>query len=214
MDGILVGRGTAVRDDPLLTARPPGPRQALHIVLDSRASLRDDCQLVRTSRGVPVLVVVGPEAPAEPMRRLEAAGCEVWAAGGDTPAQRVQQVLDELGRRRLTNVLVEGGGQLLGSLLDAREINEVHVFIAAKLAGGEQAVSPIAGTGFETIAAALTLERPCSRVLGGRRLHPWPRRPHQQSLDSTSRSSQPRQLSPALASVVPLPSSSSSASSS
>ena len=165
MDGILVGRGTALRDDPLLTARPPGPRQALRIVLDSRASLRDDCQLVRTARSVPLLVVVGPEAPDDQMRRLEAAGCEVWTAGGDTPAQRVQHVLDELGRRRLTNVLVEGGGQLLGSLLDAQEIDEVHVFVAAKLVGGEQAVSPVAGTGLPTIAAALTLERPCSECL-------------------------------------------------
>jgi diaminohydroxyphosphoribosylaminopyrimidine deaminase/5-amino-6-(5-phosphoribosylamino)uracil reductase len=167
MDGILVGRGTALRDDPLLTARPPGPRQALRIVLDSRATLRDDCQLVRTARDVPVLVAVGPEAPPDETRRLEASGCEVWTARGDTPTQRLQDVLDELGRRRLTNVLVEGGGRLLGTFLDAREIDEVHVFIAAKLVGGEQAVSPIAGTGFPTIAAALNLERPCSECLEG-----------------------------------------------
>ena len=67
----------------------------------------------------------------------------------------------------MTNVLVEGGGRLLGSLFDARLIDEVHVFIAPKLAGGGEAPGPIAGRGIETIAAALALEDIAVRELAG-----------------------------------------------
>jgi diaminohydroxyphosphoribosylaminopyrimidine deaminase/5-amino-6-(5-phosphoribosylamino)uracil reductase len=68
------------------------------------------------------------------------------------------QLLDELGRRRMTNVLVEGGSSLLGSTFDAGQIDEVHVFIAPKLFGGQKARSPIRGAGVEQVTDALQLE--------------------------------------------------------
>lgn len=169
MDAILIGRGTAEQDDPLLTARPPGPRAALRVVLDSRASLSCDSQLVRTAREVPVLVAVGKDSPPDQRARLESAGCEVFVCDDKNGAreERLHAILAELGRRRMTNVLVEGGGRLLGSLLDRREIDEVHVFVAPKLLGGASAPSPIAGRGIADIAAAVTLETPTLRQMGG-----------------------------------------------
>jgi diaminohydroxyphosphoribosylaminopyrimidine deaminase / 5-amino-6-(5-phosphoribosylamino)uracil reductase len=158
MDAIVVGRGTAAADDPLLTARPPGPRTALRIVVDTRASLSLSCQLVRTAREVPVLVAVGVEASSDNCSRLREAGCEILVCSGTTPEARLKLLFDELGRRRITNVLVEGGGQLFGSLFDARLIDEVHVFMAPKLAGGGQAPSPIAGHGIDAISTALAIE--------------------------------------------------------
>ena len=82
MDAILVGRGTAAADDPQLTARPPGPRTALRIVVDTRASLSLASRLVRTAREVPVLVAVGPEAASADCANLQAAGCEVLVCDG------------------------------------------------------------------------------------------------------------------------------------
>jgi diaminohydroxyphosphoribosylaminopyrimidine deaminase / 5-amino-6-(5-phosphoribosylamino)uracil reductase len=158
MDAIMVGRETAARDDPLLTARPPGPRTAVRVVLDTRASLGSDSQLVRTARETPVLVAVGQESSASDQSRLRNAGCEVFLCEGPSPAARLDALLAELGRRRLTNVLVEGGARLLGSLLDARQIDEVHVFIAPKLLGGADAPAAIAGTGIAAIGEALRLE--------------------------------------------------------
>jgi diaminohydroxyphosphoribosylaminopyrimidine deaminase/5-amino-6-(5-phosphoribosylamino)uracil reductase len=158
MDAVIVGRGTAAADDPLLTARPPGPRTAVRVVVDTRASLATESQLVRTARHVPVLVAVGKESAAADRRRIESAGCAVLLCAGATPQARLESLFDELGKRRMTNVMVEGGSRLLGSLFDARLIDEVHVFIAPKLAGGEAAPGPIAGRGVETIAAALVLE--------------------------------------------------------
>ncbi len=160
VDAILVGRRTAELDDPLLTARPPGPRVAVRIVVDSQARLAPDSQLVRTARDVPVLLAVGPAATAADCRRLSDAGCEIWTGAADDASQRLLLLLDELGRRRMTNVLVEGGGRLLGSLFDAGELDEVHVFIAPKLAGGTDAVSPVGGLGVEQMSQARWLQTP------------------------------------------------------
>jgi diaminohydroxyphosphoribosylaminopyrimidine deaminase/5-amino-6-(5-phosphoribosylamino)uracil reductase len=167
MDAILIGRGTAAADDPQLTARPPGPRTALRIVADTRASLSLQSQLVRTARDVPVLVAVGPIAASADCANLQAAGCEVLVCDGPTGQARLEILFDELGRRRMTNVLVEGCGRLLGSLFDARLIDEVHVFIAPKLAGGGEAPSPIAGRGVDAISAALALEDVVVREITG-----------------------------------------------
>ena len=167
VDAIVVGRGTAAADDPLLTARPPGPRTATRVVVDTRASLSLESQLVRTAREAPVLVAVGEEASPAACGQLRQAGCEVHVCLGATPQARLECLLDELGKRRMTNVMVEGGGRLLGSLFDARLIDEVHVFIAPKLAGGEAAPSPIAGQGVEKIAAAMALEDVVVEPIGG-----------------------------------------------
>jgi diaminohydroxyphosphoribosylaminopyrimidine deaminase/5-amino-6-(5-phosphoribosylamino)uracil reductase len=157
VDAIVVGRETALRDDPLLTARPAGPRTAMRVVLDSRAALPSQSRLVRTAGQTPLLVAVGGEASSADCLRLREAGCEVLVCPGATPAARLDALLEEFGRRQLTNVLVEGGGQVLGSLLDARQIDEVHVFIAPKLAGGSAAPSPVAGQGVATLSDALHL---------------------------------------------------------
>ena len=78
----------------------------------------------------------------------------------------INSLLDELGRRHMTNVLVEGGGRLLGSFFDAGGIDEVHVFIAPKLIGGSDTPSPISGDGLKSIAESLRLIEPQIRQLG------------------------------------------------
>jgi diaminohydroxyphosphoribosylaminopyrimidine deaminase / 5-amino-6-(5-phosphoribosylamino)uracil reductase len=166
VDAILVGRQTVASDDPLLTARPAGPRTAVRVVLDTQGSVSSDCQLLRTAREAPVLAAVGEACPASQRQRLAAAGCEVFVCIGDTHAARLASLLDELGRRRFTNVLVEGGGQVIGSLLDARQVDEVHVFIAPRLAGGASAPTPIAGVGVEQMSSALALESPQVQQVG------------------------------------------------
>ena len=166
VDAILIGRGTAAADDPLLTARPPGPRSATRIVVDTHGELASASQLVLTAREVPVLVAVGAEASAENRERLSVAGCEVLVCSGATPAERLEQLLAESGRRRMTNLLVEGGSRLLGSLFDVRAIDEVHVFIAPKLIGGEQAPGPIGGLGLERISNAWPLVEPRVQHMG------------------------------------------------
>jgi diaminohydroxyphosphoribosylaminopyrimidine deaminase/5-amino-6-(5-phosphoribosylamino)uracil reductase len=153
MDGILVGIGTALADDPLLTARPPGPREACRVVLDSRARLPITSQLVRTASEVPTMIVTLPSQAAD---GLMAAGCEVLPL----PFQRdgkpdVSLLLFELSRRRWTNLLIEGGSEVLGSFFDMDFVDEVHLFLAPKLIGSADAKSPVAGVGWPAIARSL-----------------------------------------------------------
>jgi len=77
------------------------------------------------------------------------------------------QLLDELGRRGMTNVLVEGGGAILGAFADLDLIDEVHVFLGPKLIGGQAAPSPISGLGCGTLLQALSLEDVQVEVLDG-----------------------------------------------
>jgi len=166
MDAIIVGIGTALADDPLLTARPPGPRMATRIVLDSRCRLPETSQLVRTAGEVPLLVVAGQATDLEKLARLRSLGAEVRELAGENGRPSVMALLDELGRRRMTNVLVEGGAEVLGSFLDAGAVDEVHVFIAPLLAGGRSAKSPIGGAGVERIADTLRLAHLTGDSLG------------------------------------------------
>lgn len=155
MDAIIVGIGTVLADDPLLTARPPGARTPTRIVLDSHGRMPSDCQLARTAREVSVLIV--STETTETAARFGQLGCETLLVPAEAGRSQLTALLDELGRRRMTNILVEGGSAVLGSFLDAGAIDEVHVFVAPKLAGGTTARAPIAGQGVDKIAAALTL---------------------------------------------------------
>ncbi len=161
VDAVVVGSGTARTDNPLLTARPASlsdlKRTATRIVVDSAATLSLDSRLVQTASDVPVLVAVGDEAPAKSCDQLAAAGVEVLRCGGAAHEERIAALLDELGRRHMTNVLVEGGSKLLGSLFDLGAVDEVHVFIAPKFAGGDSAPSPVGGAGIERMADSLKL---------------------------------------------------------
>lgn len=154
VDAILVGSGTAHADDPLLTARPAGPRTATRIVLDSNATLRLDSQLVSTIDHAPIIIVVSPDAPNDKTRALTNRGCEVLVVGGDSNEARLQTLLKELGSRRLTNVLVEGGARVLGSFCDANLIDEAHIFLGPQVLGGADSPTAVAGYGVAKLAEA------------------------------------------------------------
>lgn len=154
MDAIVVGSGTVFADDPLLTARPPGPRVPARVVLARSGNLSEQCQLRATARDVPVIVY------AAHGRRLEG-----WAADGAeivTPPDgsvSLDTVLADLGRRRFTNVLIEGGAGVFGSVFDACAADECHIFIAPKLFGGLGAFSPLAGIGASSAHDSIALQR-------------------------------------------------------
>ncbi|MDR1486246.1 MAG: bifunctional diaminohydroxyphosphoribosylaminopyrimidine deaminase/5-amino-6-(5-phosphoribosylamino)uracil reductase RibD [Planctomycetaceae bacterium] len=192
VDAIMIGSNTARIDDPNLTVRIEAARGfvenrvPLRIVLDSRAEIPVDSNLVRTANEIPVLVVVDQNANPENVEKLLAAGCEIL----ELPAQiccqdvgksvgeivgetnetgeknkkiyneRIVTLLEYLAQRKLTSVLVEGGQRLFGTLFDLRLIDEVNVFIAPKLIGGRDAVPVIGGIGLSEMESACQLENP------------------------------------------------------
>lgn len=175
MDAIVVGIGTGLADDPLLTARPPGPRLATRIILDSRARLPVHSQLVRTARQIPTLLVTAADTPMSVLNPLLAAGCQVQTVPVDARGRLdVLPLLAGLGQQRMTNVLVEGGAEVLGSFLHAGAIDEVHVFIAPKLLGGSAAKTPFGGPDKDLIAQALTLrDTRVAMIDGDVYVHGW-----------------------------------------
>ncbi len=155
VDAVLVGRGTVENDDPLLTARPPGPRIATRVVLDTSASLSPTSKLAQSAKEIPVVVAAGESVSGSHKSRLESLGVEVLMLPGKSLADRMEALLDELGRRQMTNLLVEGGAHVLGTLFDMHAIDEVHVYLAAKLLGGKEAPSPIGGIGIPNMPDAI-----------------------------------------------------------
>ena len=165
VDAILVGRGTVVADNPQLTARPAGARTALRVVMTESADLPVGCQLLETARQIPLLVSCTESADEACRQRVRDSGAELLVL--DKQGNTIQQLLDELASRQLTNVLVEGGAGLLGGFRDGDFIDEVHVFMAPQLIGGQQAPGPVGGEGSNQLAESLKLEDPQLQTLDG-----------------------------------------------
>jgi diaminohydroxyphosphoribosylaminopyrimidine deaminase/5-amino-6-(5-phosphoribosylamino)uracil reductase len=132
-DAIVIGIQTAIADDPLLTARPAGPRPLIRVVLDRHARLSLSSRLVQTAREFPLLVAVGPDASEDRLKQLQDNGCEVWKSSTAHSSHMLLELVQEFGRRQMTNVLVEGGTHILESFYDAGLIDEVWAFLAPKL---------------------------------------------------------------------------------
>jgi diaminohydroxyphosphoribosylaminopyrimidine deaminase / 5-amino-6-(5-phosphoribosylamino)uracil reductase len=166
MDAILAGIGTVLADDPMLNARPPGPRLAARVVLDGSARLPVESQLARTAREIPVWLAVTDRAPADRLRPLENLGCEILRFPGEGPVP-ILPLLEELGRRGVTNLLVEGGGAVLGAFLDTDQVDEVDVYLAPLVEGGSHPFSPVRGSGRRSMVEALRLDHHEASVVDG-----------------------------------------------
>lgn len=160
MDAIVTGAGTVRADDPLLTARPAGPRTALRVVVDSDGScVVPDGKLMSAINDAPVLICVRePYAGSDHLNQLADLGAEVFVAAGNDRGTQIQRLAEELGRRKLTNVLLEAGTGLLGTFFDQQLVDEVHVFVAPKIVGGTAALSPVGGTGQPEIPQLASLQ--------------------------------------------------------
>ncbi len=160
VDAIIVGGGTAIADNPTLTARPAGPRRATRIVLVGNRLPRTDAKLFQTIEDAPVMLVRSQSLmdsnplQASQVKQLQQLGAKWLVLPAKSPQELVENLLDELGKQRFTNVLVEGGGSLLDSFFQADEADELRVFIAPKVIGGSAALGPVEGTGFAKLSAA------------------------------------------------------------
>jgi diaminohydroxyphosphoribosylaminopyrimidine deaminase / 5-amino-6-(5-phosphoribosylamino)uracil reductase len=165
-DAVAVGIGTALADDPQLTARIDGVvRQPRRLVFDSLARLPLTSKLVRDARQIPLTVVVSRAAPRTATDALATHGADVVVATGENETARVRSALDQLGADGVGSILLEGGPHLAGAFLDAGEVDEMRLFLAPMVLGGRTARDPLEGEGVDAIAdaaRALTLE--CDRV--------------------------------------------------
>src|SRR5215212_5081428 len=178
-DAVVVGIGTALADDPQLTARIDGVwRQPRRVVFDSEGRLPLDSQLVRGAPDVPLTVVVGRAAPRTATDALEVAGADVIVATGENEPARVRSALDQLGASGITSILLEGGPHLAGAFLDAGEVDCLALFIAPVVLGGGNARDPLEGEGAERICDAMraldvAVERIGDDLLVEARMREW-----------------------------------------
>jgi diaminohydroxyphosphoribosylaminopyrimidine deaminase/5-amino-6-(5-phosphoribosylamino)uracil reductase len=183
VDAVVVGIGTALADDPQLTARPEGElaelsTQPRRVVFDTLGRLPIDSQLVQAATEIPLSVVVSRAAARSDTDALEAAGAQVLVATGENEPARVRSALEQLGALGVSSVLLEGGPHLAGAFLDAGEIDELRLFLAPLLLGGSAARDPLEGIGVERISEAMrALSFDCERVgddlLISARLREW-----------------------------------------
>ncbi len=155
-DGVAVGIGTVIADDPLLLPEPPVRRRFHRIVFDSALRLPERSRLVRTAREAPVWVLT-TSADARRRHTLESAGVRVLRLPGRGRRPSVAKAIDALWKQGLWSLMVEGGSELLGSFLAGRFFDEVALFRAPLLLGGRGSRPAFGGESPRRLADALRL---------------------------------------------------------
>ena len=163
--GIMVGVGTVLSDDPLLTCRLPKSKNPVRVVCDSALRTPLTAQVVATASQVPTLIAAARDDP-DKRRALEEAGCQVLLLPGPDGRVDLPGLMDELGRRQIDSVLLEGGGTLNWAALQSGIVQKVQAYLAPKLLGGGRAKTPVEGQGFPHPDQAVALGAPTVTRLG------------------------------------------------
>ena len=156
VDAILVGIGTVLRDNPALTTRlaQRKGKDATRIVLDSRGRTPTEANVFNVESSAGLIIAVTPQAPAENVAALEKAGADVIVVPAKRGRVCINALIEMLGTREITSVLIEGGGEVNAAAIAAGVVDKVLCFVAPKLIGGADAPGPIGGEGIFALADA------------------------------------------------------------
>ena len=153
--GILVGIGTVLADDPMLNCRIENGVDPVRIVCDSHLQIPLECQLVKTAKDIETIVCYAEENE-EKQKALMEAGVQLIKAEKDGQVD-LEKLMMELGSMEIDSVLVEGGGAIHGSFLTSGLVQKVYCYIAPKMIGGKDALSPVLGKGIEKMSDAVEI---------------------------------------------------------
>lgn len=150
--GILAGIGTVLADDPMLNCRIDGAHQPLRIILDSHLRIPMGSRLVRSAKEYPLLIVCNEstrdrEEGTNRIQKLEEAGAKVWPLPEKNGHPDLNVLMQRLGEEKIDSVLIEGGGTVNEAVLKAHIVHHVYAYIAPKIFGGEDAKTPVEGSG-------------------------------------------------------------------
>ncbi|MEZ4571454.1 MAG: bifunctional diaminohydroxyphosphoribosylaminopyrimidine deaminase/5-amino-6-(5-phosphoribosylamino)uracil reductase RibD [Thermomicrobiales bacterium] len=183
IDAIMVGSNTVVVDNPRLTTRlddkisgSGGPHHPRRIVIDGRLRTPPDADILAPGSGDEPLIYCTEDAPADAERRLVDAGAIVRRIPATNNHVDLRPVFEDLGRLGLNQLLVEGGGGLIGACLDVGLVDEIITFIAPVIVGGD-GPPPVAGYGVETMPDAWQLDDIRMHNAGRQHHAPRPGRP-------------------------------------
>ena len=168
--GILAGIGTVLADDPMLNCRIDGAHQPLRIILDSHLRIPMGSRLVRSAKEYPLLIVCNEstrdrEEGTNRIQKLEEAGAKVWTLPEKNGHPDLNVLMQRLGEEKIDSVLIEGGGTVNEAALKAHIVHHVYAYIAPKIFGGEDAKTPVEGSGIRLPQECANLRLAKSTVL-------------------------------------------------
>lgn len=164
MMGIVTGIGTVKADDPMLNCRLEGDyRQPIRIVVDTKASISLESNIVKTAKEYRTIVAVGQQSTVNGQQskvdELKSLNVEVLPCNEKDGHVDINDLMKRLGEIGIDSLLLEGGSTLNAAFLEAGCVDEVYAFIAPKIIGGEHSKSPIGGKGIELMKDAITFDK-------------------------------------------------------
>jgi diaminohydroxyphosphoribosylaminopyrimidine deaminase/5-amino-6-(5-phosphoribosylamino)uracil reductase len=165
VDGVLIGIGTVLRDDPLLTARIRGGRDPYRIVLDSRLRIPEEAKVIGTSPSKAIIVST-ELAPKEKLDKLGKTGAQVLILDSREGRVNLKSCLSRLGEIGIMDLLVEGGSEVNGSFLDENLIDKLLLFFSPRLIGDPQALGIFGGRGVSKLQEAIILKEIKTKRIG------------------------------------------------
>lgn len=163
--GIMVGVGTILADDPLLTCRIEGGRDPVRIICDTHLRTPLQSQVVMTAKQVPTILATCCGDP-EKQAAYQQASCRILCLEEHCGHVNLLQLMEQLGQEQIDSILLEGGGTLNWSALESGIVQQVQAYIAPKLFGGRDAKAPIEGAGVPFPDAAFRLKNSRLEQLG------------------------------------------------
>lgn len=145
---IMVGIGTVLADDPTLNCRLEGGLSPTRIICDTHLRIPMGSNIVGTANSYPTIIATR-STDGNKIANLEKAGCQILVQEGPGPGIDLADLMDRIGAMGLDSVLLEGGGQLNWSALEAGIVSRVQVYIGNKIFGGKDAKSPVGGHGVD-----------------------------------------------------------------
>lgn len=165
LSGIMVGVGTVLADDPLLTCRIEGGKDPVRIICDTNLRTPVDSNIVRTAAETPAIIATSVGNPNRHSPYIQA-GCEVLVVPKSGEHVDLRVLMEKLGEKKIDSILLEGGSTLHWSALESRIVQKMQCFISPQIFGGIKAKSPVGGLGVETPNQSYKLTATTIKKLG------------------------------------------------
>ena len=164
VDAILVGSNTVKRDDPLLTVRHAKGKNPLRIILDSKANIDHNSQIIKTCKKFPTIIAISKIASRTNVAKLKKYPLEVIESGNKLI--NIKNLLRILSKKKINTLLVEGGGTVNWEFVKQGLVDEIIITITPYLVGGKNAITLVEGEGFSLIQKATKLNLKKTSRLG------------------------------------------------
>ena len=156
VDGILIGKNTAIKDNPLLTVRHTKGKNPVRIILDSKGEIPIKSKILQTSNKIPTIIAVSKQISKSNLQKLNKFPVEIISVG--EKSVNIKLLLKKLFQKNIATILVEGGGTIHWEFIKQNLFDELIITISPFLIGGNNAISFIQGKGFDKVSKSPKLQ--------------------------------------------------------